>query len=222
METEDQILADMRMLFGEPLSALLLSGLGKEEVVDRRAFLATVWNSSDGLHKRYIEIRGDSVLGLPNKKEPLIWATLLLMFFDTYRPASNFSCQHTKILEILNWPDTTESRETIERALLKYAHLTYLQIKVRPQNQIPGSNLYQHITTQSPLIDCELSQEMRQNNQTDESLLIKLEFNPLFIGNLRHKWLFNGEWRSIEEIEVINWNQSMEEVNNMFASDNQA
>lgn len=216
VETEERILADMRTLFGEPLSAFLLSGLGSEEVGNRRTFLATVWNSSDGLHRRYIEIRGNSARGLPFKNEPLIWATLLLMFFDTYRPASNYSCQHNKILEILNWPDTKESKEIIERALLKYAYLTYLQIKVKPQNQIPDSNLNQHITIQSPIIDCELSQGLKQNNQTDEKLSIKLEFNQNFIMNLGRKWLFNREWRSIEEIEVINWNQSMEEMDSIL------
>jgi hypothetical protein len=127
-EIERKVLDSARQLLGSNLSAYLLSGLGETKITHCRAFIAR----STSRHRENVtyqfEMINDSGQGLPRGRDPLVLAALLLHFCQYQFLNSTVRFPETELMELLKWPQNTESIAMVKRSLERYLLTTFYLI----------------------------------------------------------------------------------------------
>jgi hypothetical protein len=120
-EMEKRILSEEAFsLLGSNLGSYLLSGLGETIITRRRAFTARSFSQTNKNITYRFEMISYSKDGLPQERDPLVYASLLTDYVK-YMPAnSTISLSEKEIIESLGWDQSDESKSLIKRALERY------------------------------------------------------------------------------------------------------
>lgn len=158
-EDERELLDSARRVLGGNLFEFLLSGLG-EPHHPRRHFTATsIREHGPGLGY-YLEVIGESEKGLPGERDPLVMAALLHLLWTGGRGRDEVIFRDEQLLEILYWPDTRESRLTVEAAVERYYNATYR----RTNKELLGPGVGERIASQVQKLvtGYDITQELRE------------------------------------------------------------
>ena len=214
-EIEQRLLKDMRRVCGAPLGDFLLAGYGEDERVDRRAYVVRARIGQGRVARHYIEVRGESETDLPCGREPLVWAAVLLDFFEGPLGSYVVGQRYRRMLEALGMADTAEERALIEDALAKYLHLTIIEVKAHQRMGVPDDK-HIFMTLQHPVVEFQSNGMATTGNMLDEDASFRLEFNQAFSTGLINGGLFAAEWVELEEIEPVAWDGTAAEVNKVL------
>jgi hypothetical protein len=127
-EAERDILESARRLLGNSLGNFLLSGLGETEVTRRRTFAAWGVGHHAGSFTYEVEAVGDSEMGLPSGREPLVMAALLGLLQERQPPDGRVNFREGEVLDRLGWSARGDSRGVLKQALEKYLAAAYYLI----------------------------------------------------------------------------------------------
>jgi hypothetical protein len=117
--------------FGEPLSRLLLSGIGEEAEARERHFTVTFSHYIGTPYTRRLEVIADYRGGtdtpsLPRRKEPLVILALLRLLIEKRRISSlALRYEQEEVLGLLGWDVTEETRLALDEAVERYAGVRY-------------------------------------------------------------------------------------------------
>lgn len=118
-EAENDLLDTARHMLGGNLFEFLLSGLGEPHYV-RRRYKAESFRSY-GLGPVYqLEAVAESKEGLPGGHDPLVMAALLHLLLTGDKGRDEVILSDAELLGLLSWPDTQESRLSVEAAINRY------------------------------------------------------------------------------------------------------
>lgn len=220
---ERAVLDQVRHLLGVNLAALLLSGLGRSEIIHCRAFSAHYSSPLDKiltfkLVKRdttpgipppdveityRLEMRNDSARGLPSGRDPLVLAVLLLRLVELRRRDDTARFTMSEILERLRWSQDSESQSLVTQAIEKYISTAYCLLNSTAFEEEQSSNL--HLRLKRILIGYETASEVSAGRERDEQRLIKVQFPPSFVNAiiLTRKHFLGIEFQKVRELREI-------------------
>lgn len=188
--------------FGEPLSQVLLSGLGEEVEASRWLFIIT-FRSPGGLVLRrrlYIEapdLTPDIKTHLPRRREPLVLLALLRNFLAEHRmSSSSLFYSHEEALEMLGWQDTEESRVILDETVARYFFLSYRYALSRKELAMKHLSFYR---SNERLISGSGSDEVEEEGRSSR-LANYVGFNMEFVEGLLARSLFGVDWNRVRRI----------------------
>jgi hypothetical protein len=123
-DAEEELLDTARRVLGGNLTEFMLCGLG-EPYHPRRRFTATSIRTGRPGGAYQLEVVSESDDGLPGGREPLVMAALLHLLWTGGKGRDEVIFRDEELLEILSWPDTRESRSTVESAVRRYYYAAY-------------------------------------------------------------------------------------------------
>jgi hypothetical protein len=130
-EAERDLLDTARRVLGINLSEFLLSGLGEPHHPRRLYTARSIRAHGPGLTFR-LEAVSDSESGLPGGRDPLVMAALLHLLWTGERGRDEVVFRDEELLVRLAWPNTPESRRSIEEAVERYYCTAYLRTSTEP------------------------------------------------------------------------------------------
>ena len=184
--------------FGEPLSRLLLTGLG-EENESRHCILKVTFTDDKGVNRnREIVVeaddRPDLVPSLSRGREPLVMLALLrLLIVDRGLSSTSLSYEIEEVFGLLDWRYSPESQMVIARTIERYANLSYFWRLSAEELAERNLSFYEG---ESRFVSgyCHYTEEER-----GRSLLVSgsVDFNRVFIEELMQGTLFHVHWKSV-------------------------
>lgn len=188
-------------LFGEPLSRFLLSGTGEES--EARAWLFTVAFADErgAERSREVKVEPDDIPGeprvLPGRREPLVILALLRLLIEARRPSAHtLSYSQEEVLNLLGWEDAEATRSAIDRAVERYARLSYGW-------GLGGEELAERRLS---FYDAEgrfVSGYGRYNAEEDgeyKRVANNVNFSSVFVEGLTSRTSFGVDWNRVSEI----------------------
>jgi hypothetical protein len=189
-------------VFGEPLSQLILAGLGEEAEARSWLFTVTFENARGATHRREIRLESDEHPGvvtlLPRRREPLVILALLrLLIADRQMASASLSYRQAEVLGLLEWKGAMKSRLILDQAVERYARLSY-NWKLSDEELIEGGFAYFHGSARF------ISGYGHQNHREDRQikrLVSWVEFNSNFVQGLLGRSLWGINWNSVTTLE---------------------
>jgi hypothetical protein len=190
-EIERQLVEEIRLFCGPPLSAFLLAGYGREEDVRCRTFRVTARNARHSAERQLVQICHDGWTELPRGREPLVWAVLLRELFESQPGSRDLLVYHRQVLEALGWENTVEGRALVQRALGKYVDMTLVVSALR---QSPSTGEYfTYVHRLHPIVESQ-TVLAGEGGVVDEDASFGVEFSETFCAGLVSGGLYGTEW----------------------------
>ena len=123
-EAENDLLDTARRVLGVNLLTFLLSGLGEPHHPRRLYMARSIRAHGPGLTFQ-LEAVSETEEGLPGDRDPLVMAALLHLLWTGDRGRDEVVFRDEMLLERLSWPDTPESRRSIDKAVERYYSTAY-------------------------------------------------------------------------------------------------
>lgn len=136
-ESERDLLDTARRVLGVNLSGFLLSGLGEPHHPRRLYAARSVRAHGPGLTFR-LEAVSETEKGLPGGRDPLVMVALLQRLWTSGEGRDEVVFRDEELLGRLSWPDTRESRGTIEAAVERYYSAAYRRTSTEPMRSGGG------------------------------------------------------------------------------------
>jgi hypothetical protein len=136
-EVEQDLLDTARRVLGGNLFEFLLSGLGEPHYPRRRFTAASIREHGAGLTFQ-LEAVAESEKGLPGGRDPVVMAALLHLLWTGGRGRDEVVFREEELLGLLSWPDTRESRLTVEAAVERYFNTGYHRTSREPLGEGRG------------------------------------------------------------------------------------
>lgn len=148
--------------------------------------------------RKRLKLMTDDPSGLPSQDEPLVLLALLrpLWVGDQAR-TSYVAYTQERLLGVLGWPDTSQSRASIGHAVERYYNLTLA--KEEPVGVDVGEQPVNRLTSQRLVIGYDYAEEVEEGAEelNEESRVI---VNPDFLDSLRDRQLLGVSWDSVTSI----------------------
>lgn len=123
-EAEQDLLDFARRALGGNLSEFLLSGMGEPHLT-RRRYAARSARPHKWARTYQFEIVSDYEGGLPGGRDPLVLAGLLHLMWTGKAGRHEVAFRDEELLEKLGWPESSESRLSVEAAVERYFSTSY-------------------------------------------------------------------------------------------------
>jgi hypothetical protein len=202
-DTEQTVLDKASQLLGDNLASFLLSGLGDTDITHCRAFTAqSLAPDSEEVTYR-LEMSNDSAQGLPNGRDPLVLAALLLLFVEQWLMDDSARFTTSDMLERLQWSPTTESQLLITQAIKKYVSTAYCLIDSTVSEEERGGSL--HARLKRLVIDYDTTIEPLTVKGRLPQRHIRVQFPQSFVSaiNTGRKRFLSIEFQSLRELQQI-------------------
>jgi hypothetical protein len=189
--------------FGEHLTRFLLSGLGKEDEARRWLFIIRFTDEEGTTLRRRLYVEADDVpevvTSLPRRHEPLVMLALLRLLTRDRRavPASLFYEQE-KVLKLLGWEDTVESRLVIDEAVDRYSYLTYRWALSR--KELAAGNLLFYRSRERFVSGYGHSDAEDEDGHV-KRVINRVDFSTPFVEGLVGRSLFGLNWDNAKSIK---------------------
>lgn len=194
-------------LFGEPLSRFLLSGIGEEVKARAWLFTASFASGRGAPRSREIKVEPDDIPGeprvLPGRREPLVILALLRLLIKARGQSShNLSYGHEQVLNLLGWEDTEAVRSDIDRAVKRYARLSYswrLSEEELAERRLSFYDAEGRFVSGYGQYNAEEDGEYKRMTNN-------VNFSSVFVEGLTSRTSFGVDWNRVREItrEAVN------------------
>jgi hypothetical protein len=118
-EAEHGLLDTAQRVLGTNLFEFLLSGLGEPHHPRRRYTATSIREHGPGLVYQ-LETVAETEKGLPGGRDPVVMAALLHLLLTDARGQDEVVFTDEELLGVLSWPDTRESRRSMNTAIERY------------------------------------------------------------------------------------------------------
>jgi hypothetical protein len=199
MDKERKLVGEVRRQLGDPLADFLLRGCDDNEQAHRRAYVVTARFGRQTPEQRYVEMRGDGHVGLPQKDEMPVFAAVLHALVESEPGSYVVGMRHAQVLAALGREDTIQGRELVERALNRYSRLTLVEVRARRRLFAPGEEMF-YVTRLHPVVEYR-SESRASDGAMEEDASFRLEFIPAFRTWVMSGGLFVTEWLEAREVE---------------------
>ena len=202
-KAERGVLDQSRRLSGNHLASFLLSGLGHTDITHCRAFTAQ-GSSPDSEEVTYrLEMRNDSAQGLPNGRDPLVLAVLLLLFVEQWMMDDSVRFTMSEIIQRLQWSEDSKSQVLITQAIEKYVSTAYCLLDSSVSEEERSDSL--HLKFKRLIIDYDTTLESLAVRGRDPQKLIKVQFPSAFVSSIKHtrKHFLGIEFQTLREMKEI-------------------
>lgn len=122
-EAEHDLLNTARRVLGSNLFEFLLSGLGEPHHARRRYTAISIREHNLGLTQ--LEVIAETEKGLPGGRDPVVMAALLHLLRTGGKGRDEVVYSDGELLGILSWPDTLESRLSMNASVERYYCAAY-------------------------------------------------------------------------------------------------
>lgn len=202
-EIERKVVDSARRLLGPNLSDYLLSGLGETNITHCRAFTAQSARPGEETVTYRFEMTNDSPQGLPREREPLVMAVLLNLLREQQHMDDTVTFRVTDILEILQWPPTTETHLLIKQAIEKYTSTAFCLVDLTVSEEERRMNLYADF--KRLLIGYKTTSKLIHMKRIDQQRFIQVQFWGSFLNaiNARRKHFLGIEFQTLVEMREI-------------------
>lgn len=123
-EAENDLLDTARRVLGGNLFEFLLSGLGEPHHPRRRYTATSIREHGPGLVYQ-LEVVAETEKGLPGGRDPVVMAALLHLLWTGRRGQDEVVFTDEELLGALSWPDTRESRRSMNTSIERYYDAAY-------------------------------------------------------------------------------------------------
>jgi hypothetical protein len=190
---EQRLIKDMKRRFGGSLCEFLLAGYGEDEVLFTRSFML---KETKGL-KRDVSLRitTEDPEGLPNKKEPLVFLSLLSLLRkkeDVPEIDTLVMPPVSVIRRVLGWETNAETHRIIHSAIRKYYHLSYTTLV--GDSQTLGVLKGYTINIRRSFVSCGYQSFSVEASEMEERICIYVEFNREIRIDITERNLFSLTW----------------------------
>jgi hypothetical protein len=172
------LLDTAQRVLGVNLSEFLLSGLGEPHQTRRLYTARSIRAHGPGLTFQ-LEIISDSGEGLPGGRDPLVMATLLHLLWTGERGRDEVVFRDELLLERLSWPDTPESRLSIEGAVERYYSTAYRRTSTEPMGAGGGERRSSHVQKLVPGYETTVERLIGPPTEVRKSTIV--QFTPKLI-----------------------------------------
>lgn len=135
---ERRLVAHLEEQFGEHLSALLLSGYGTKEWVQRRGLVISTTDRVGAREEHSVVMLTEGMAFLPCGQDPIVLAAHLSMLSEQ-GASGRLSYDLFEMLEVLGWVDPVQGLKAIEGAIYRYYRLSYASAGRRRNPMAPNS-----------------------------------------------------------------------------------
>jgi hypothetical protein len=118
-EAEHDLLDTARRVLGDNLFEFLFAGLG-EPHHPRRHYTATSIRAHGPELTYQLEVVGETKKGLPGGRDPVVMAALLHLLLTGGKRRDEVVYTDGELLGVLSWPDTRESRRSMNTSIERY------------------------------------------------------------------------------------------------------
>ncbi len=191
-ETERRLVEEVRRVCGSLLSTFLLAGYGREEPARCHSFGVTARDDLGPSGLRIVQAYGGDG-GLPAGREPLVWAALLRELFRAAGGAREVATHHRRVLEDLGWENTAEGRTFVQRALVKYADVTVVEVRT-PRHGAKDQREPIRISRLHPVVEYGAA---LPRGEVGEDASFRVEFSGSFAAGLTSGGLFGAVWEEV-------------------------
>lgn len=202
-KAERGVLDQARRLLGEHLAYFLLSGLGHADITHCRAFTAQgSYPDNEGVTYRF-EMHNDSAHGLPNGRDPLVLAVLLLLFVEQWMMDDSVRFTMSEIIQRLQWSEDSKSQLLITQAIEKYVSTAFCLLDSSVAEEERSSRL--HLRFKRLIIDYDTTLESVVVRGRDPQRQIKVQFPSAFVSSIKHtrKHFLGIEFQTLWELKEI-------------------
>jgi hypothetical protein len=116
---EHALLDTARRVLGGNLFEFLLSGLGEPHHPRRRYTATSIREHGPGLVYQ-LEVVAETEKGLPGGRDPVVMAALLHLLLTGGKGKDEVVYTDEELLGVLSWPDTRESRRSMNTSIERY------------------------------------------------------------------------------------------------------
>ena len=188
-------------LFGEPLSQFILSGTGEETEAQAWLFTVSFTDKQGTTRSREIRVEPDDIPDelcvLPSQREPMVILALLRLLIEAHSPPSyTLSYSQEQILNLLGWEDTEAARSAIDRAVERYARLSYswrLGDEELAERRLSFYNAEGRFVSGYGFYNAEQDGE-------DARVANNVDFSSVFVEGLTRRTSFDVDWNKVSEI----------------------
>jgi hypothetical protein len=203
-EYERDILESARRLLGNNLGDFLLSGLGETENTHRRTFAACGVGHHAGSFNYEFEAVGDSEMGLPSGREPLVMAALLDLLQERQPPDGRVNFCEGEVLDRLGWSARGDSRMLLKQSLEKYLATAYYLI----DDTLPcEERLFgRYAGFRRLVVSYETNSTIRPIHRVNPPRMTGVQFLPEFINDVSslRKFFLGVEFQRLGGIRRVN------------------
>jgi hypothetical protein len=121
---EHDLLDTARRVLGGNLFEFLLSGLGEPHQPRRRYTAKSIREHGPGLTYQ-LEAVAETKEGLPGGRDPVVMAALLHLLLTGGKGRDEVVYKDEELLGVLSWPDTRESRRSMNMSIERYYDAAY-------------------------------------------------------------------------------------------------
>jgi hypothetical protein len=197
--SERRLVAHLKEQFGEHLSALLLSGYGTKEWVQRRGLVISTTDRVGTREEHSVILVTEGASFLPHGQDPIVLAAHLRLL-SKRGAAGRLSCDLLEIMEVLGWADPMQGLKAIEGALYRYFRLSYAAAGTRWHPMAPRT---EGVTAERRILTFyDFEHEPVRGRGTYPTLHTVVEFSQRFLDHLRQRSLFGIDWNMVTGVQT--------------------
>lgn len=205
-KAEQDLLDFARQVLGSNLSEFLLSGLGEPHLLRRRfAARSTLRHKWARIYQ--FEIVSGNGEGLPGGRDPVVLAALMHLLWTRTPGRDEVVFRDEELLEKLGWPETPESRLTIEEAVERYFSTAYYIVsrKLPKAERIMGR--YSQVTKLITGYEMTIEQLLGQPGVVRKSTVVKFlaGFYEEVTGGEKYFFRINFENLNLQQLPADNF-----------------
>lgn len=201
-ETEEELLDSARRMLGRNLSGFLLSGLGEPHYPRRRYSAKSIRPHGPG-GSYQLEAVSESKKGLPGGRDPLVMAALLHLLWAGERGRDEVIFRDEVLLVVLSWPDTRESRLSVEEAIERYYHTAFRRSSREPLGSGRGERVSSQV--QKLITGYDTTLELREGPPREVRKSTILHFTTKLVEEVTgpEKYFLEIDFERLERLEWI-------------------
>lgn len=195
---EKRLIAHLEEQFGEHLSALLLSGYGTKQWVQRRGLVISTTDRVGTHEEHNVALLTEGMAFLPHGQDPIVLAAHLRMLSEQ-GACGRLSYDLLEMMGVLGLVDPVQGMKAIEGALHRYYRLSYAVEGVRRH---PLAVQPEGVTAERRMLTAyDFEHEPVRSRDPYPTMHTVVEFSQRFLEQLRQRSLFGIDWYLVRSVK---------------------
>jgi hypothetical protein len=195
---ERRLIAHLEEQFGEHLGALLLSGYGTKEWVQRRELIVSTTDRVGNREEHSVILLAVGTHALPYGQDPVLLAAHLRMLSER-GACGRLSYDLLEMMKVLGLVDPVQGMKAVEGALHRYYRLSYA---VEGKRRHPLAPQSEGVTAERRILTAyDFEHEPVRSRDPYPMMHTVVEFSQPFLDQLRQRSLFGIDWDLVRSVK---------------------